>query len=147
MTVTYKRYIGNLGEDIACQFLVERGFIIKDRNYLKKYGEIDIVAEKDKLLHFIEVKSVSRLEKSRRSLGARHKNNIQDGRSGYSPEENLHPWKLKRLARTIESYLLDKKKNVKGGLNSDWQFDAIVVFLYANEKTAEVKFLQNIMLA
>ena len=135
MTVTYKRYIGNLGEDIACRFLVERGFVIKDRNYLKKYGEIDIVAEKDKLLRFIEVKSVSRRKK-----------NIQDERSGYSPEENLHPWKLKRLARTIESYLLDKKKNIKGGLDSDWQFDVVVVFLYADEKTAEVKFLQNIML-
>ena len=136
MTVTYKRYIGNLGEDIACRFLVERGFIIKDRNYLKKYGEIDIVVEKGKLLRFIEVKSVSRRKK-----------NIQNGRPRYSPEENLHPWKLKRLARTIESYLLDKRKNIKGGLDSDWQFDVIVVFLYADEKTAEVKFLQNIMLA
>ena len=136
MTITHKRYIGNLGEDIACRFLVERGFIIKDRNYLKKYGEIDIVAEKDKQLRFIEVKSVSRRKK-----------NIQSEQSGYSPEENLHSWKLKRLARTIESYLLDREKNIKGGLNSDWQFDVVVVFLYADEKTAEVKFLQNIMLS
>ena len=135
MTITPKRAIGNLGEDIACNFLIGRGFVIKDRNYLKKYGEIDIVAEKDKLLRFIEVKSVSRRKRS-----------IQDERSEYSPEENLHPWKLKRLARTIESYLLDKKKNIKGELNSDWQFDVVVVFLYADENVAEVKFLQNIML-
>ena len=104
--------------------------------YLLEREMIDIVAEKDKQLRFVEVKSVSRRKK-----------NFQSERSGYSPEENLHSWKLKRLARTIESYLLDKKKNIKGGLNSDWQFDVIVVFLYADEKTAEVKFLQNIMLA
>lgn len=136
MAVTQKKYVGDLGEDIACRFLVKHGFIIKDRNYLKKYGEIDIIAEKDKQLHFVEVKSVSR-----RSEG------IQNGRSEHSPEENVHPWKLKRLARTIESYLSDKKVDVKGGLDSDWQFDVVVVFLYTDKKLAEVKFLQNIMLA
>jgi len=137
MVVTYKRYIGNLGEDIACRFLIGQGFTIKDRNYLKKYGEIDIVAEKDTELHFIEVKSVS------------HKNsNSPDEQFKYFlPEENIHPQKCKRLSRTIESYLLDEKKGIRGGLDSDWQFDVVIVFLCMDKKTAEVKFLQNIMLA
>ena len=135
MTITHKQRIGGLGEDIACRFLVERGYVIKDRNYRKKYGEIDIIAKKSKKLHFVEVKSVSRC-----------KRDVQNSRSEYAPEENVHSWKLKRLARTIESYLFSKQKGVKGGLDSDWQFDVVVVFLYEDEKNAEVKFLQDIML-
>jgi len=37
--------IGNLGEDIACRFLKKKGFKIVDRNYRKKWGEIDIIAQ------------------------------------------------------------------------------------------------------
>ena len=68
MSLTDKQKIGNLGEDIGCKFLVKRGFSIKDRNYRKKWGEIDIVVEKDAVLHFIEVKTVSRL---RQDFGGR----------------------------------------------------------------------------
>lgn len=135
MAITYKQRIGDLGEDVACRFLIEKGFSIRDRNYRKKYGEIDIIAEKDKKLHFIEVKSVSRRKKD-----------AQSDQSEYAPEDNVHPWKLKRLARTIESYLFDKKRGVKGGLDSEWLFDVVIVFLYRDEKNAEVKFLQDITL-
>ena len=54
----HKKKIGALGENMACRFLVEHGFRILDRNYNKKWGEIDIVAEKDKIFRFIEVKTV-----------------------------------------------------------------------------------------
>ena len=37
---------GNLSESIVCDFLVSRGYKIVDRNYLRKWGEIDIVALK-----------------------------------------------------------------------------------------------------
>ena len=52
--------IGRLGEDIACRFLKEKGFKVVERNYWKKWGEIDIVAEKEGVLRFIEVKTVTR---------------------------------------------------------------------------------------
>ena len=52
--------IGQLGEDIACKFLMKHGFSILERNYTKKWGEIDVIAEKGKKLYFVEVKSVSR---------------------------------------------------------------------------------------
>ena len=51
---------GEIGENIAVRFLVKHGFSILDRNYTKKWGEIDIVAERNKKIYFIEVKSVSR---------------------------------------------------------------------------------------
>jgi len=39
------RKTGNLGEDLACRYLKIKGFEIIERNYWKKYGEIDIVAK------------------------------------------------------------------------------------------------------
>ena len=39
--------IGELGEDLACKFLMKHEFIISERNYTRKWGEIDIIAEKD----------------------------------------------------------------------------------------------------
>ena len=50
---------GKVGECIAVKFLENKGFEIIEQNYRKKYGEIDIIAQKGKILHFIEVKSVS----------------------------------------------------------------------------------------
>jgi len=47
--------IGRLGEDIATGYLKNRGFHIITRNYRKKWGEIDIIAKKDNVLHFVEV--------------------------------------------------------------------------------------------
>src|SRR3989344_3890108 len=52
--------IGEIGENLAIKFLMKHGFTILDRNYTKKWGEIDIVAEKESKIHFVEVKSVSR---------------------------------------------------------------------------------------
>jgi len=57
--VSKSRKTGDLGESIACRFLINKGFSIVERNYLKKWGEIDIIAKKDGKAHFIEVKSVS----------------------------------------------------------------------------------------
>jgi len=59
MPETGKQIIGRLGEDIAVKHFVKHSFKVLDRNYRKKWGEIDIVAEKDNILHFIEVKAVS----------------------------------------------------------------------------------------
>ncbi len=52
-----KQKIGELGENIAVKFLTKKGFFISERNYTKKWGEIDIIAEKNNKLYFIEVKS------------------------------------------------------------------------------------------
>ncbi|MBX4181397.1 YraN family protein, partial [Candidatus Parcubacteria bacterium] len=56
---TEKRKLGDIGENIACDFLKNRGYTIVERNYLRKWGEIDIVARKGEVIHFVEVKSVS----------------------------------------------------------------------------------------
>jgi Holliday junction resolvase-like predicted endonuclease len=134
-----KQKIGELGENIAAKFLVKHNFLILDRNYTKKWGEIDIVAEKADKLYFVEVKSVSRetlnifISKSYSSSDERYQSR---------PEDNMHPWKLKRLSRTIQTYILSKKIPDE----KEWQVDLLVVYLCQKEKKARVKVVSNIIL-
>jgi len=119
---TYKRKIGDIGENIACEFLVKRGFKVITRNYLKKWGEIDIVAEKQGILHFVEVKTVT--------------DTLSDT---YRPEENMHPGKLKRLYRVIQTYIMSRK------VDQDWQLDLVTVRLNMRTRTARVMIMDNII--
>ena len=119
---TEKRRLGDIGENIACDFLNRRGFAIIERNYLKKWGELDIIVKKLNIIHFVEVKTVTH------------------GTSEYRPEDNMHPWKLKRLSRAIQTYLLDKK------LDCDWQLDLITVKLDQQSQKARVELIENIII-
>lgn len=56
---TEQRRKGNMGEDFAVECLEKAGYTILERNYLTKYGEIDIIAEKDHYIAFVEVKARS----------------------------------------------------------------------------------------
>ena len=128
----HKKKIGVLGENMACRFLVKQGFKILDRNYSKKWGEIDIVAEKDKIFRFIEVKTVV----SSSSLADKHETDR------YRPEENVHYQKLKRLSRVIQTYLLDKKVSYE----TEWQIDVLAVFLDIENKKAKFRWTENIII-
>ena len=131
--------IGELGENIAEKFLVKHDFLILDRNYTKKWGEIDIVAEKDNKLHFVEVKSVSR---ETLNVFIPKSYNDSDERYQHRPEDNMHPWKIKRLSRTIQTYLLNKNIDEE----KEWQVDLLVVYLCQKEKKAKVKVVSDIIL-
>lgn len=132
--LTEKRKLGNLGEDLASRFLIKHGFIILDRNYLRKCGELDIIASKDNLLHFIEVKSIS----------CEIKKDVSDEttNTNYRPEDNVHAWKLGRISKTIQVYLLDK--NVSDETN--WQFDVVTVYIDKDNIVSRVKMLENVVL-
>src|SRR3989304_2017631 len=123
-----KQKIGEEGENVACNYLVKEGFIITERNYTKKWGEIDVIGKKDDKLYFFEVKSTS----------VTHVTNLDD----YRPEDNMHPWKIKRLSRTIQTYLLERKVPE----NMDWQFDLLAVFMNLEKRTAIVRRIENVIL-
>ncbi len=125
--------MGEIGENLAVRFLTKHGFSILDRNYTKKWGEIDIVAEKDRKIHFIEVKSVSR-----ETLKDVNRETLDQ----YHPEDNMHPWKMKRLSRTIQTYLVSQKISEE----KEWQVDLLLVFLSEKEKKAKVKVVKDIIL-
>ena len=131
--------IGETGENIAVRFLMKHGFSILDRNYTKKWGEIDIVAKKKEKLYFIEVKSVTR---ETLNTFIPKSFNASDDRYEYRPEDNMHPWKLKRLSRTIQTYLLSK--NIDEDM--EWQLDLFVIYLCLKEKKARVKVVSDIIL-
>lgn len=53
---------GNIAEQKARDYLINSGFLIVTSNYYTPYGEIDIIALKDDVYHFVEVKSGSNFE-------------------------------------------------------------------------------------
>lgn len=128
-----KRRRGNFAEDMAARFLMKHGFNILERNYLRKCGEIDIVAAKRDVTHFVEVKS---------SFGSVERGAVIHETEKYRPEENLHGEKLKRLHRTIQSYLLQHEKVGE----RDWQIDLITVLVDTENRKAKIGYLPNIVL-
>ena len=132
--------IGEIGENIAVRFLMKHGFLILDRNYTKKWGEIDIVAEKANKIYFIEVKTVSSADIN--TLADKRENVSHGTNDDYRPEDNMHPWKLKRISRTIQTYLLSKKIPDE----KEWQVDLLVVFLDIKNKKAKIKVVKDIIL-
>lgn len=131
-----KNKVGAYGEDIAAKYLEKLGHKVIDRNYLKKWGEIDVVSRetsKNKhIIHFVEVKTVSYETKEMLQRAVSY--------GTWRPEENVHPKKIERMYRTIESWIMEK------GLDSEWQIDVISVRIVPREKYATVKYLPNIVL-
>ncbi len=122
--------IGQIGESVACSFLENRGFRLIERNYRKKWGEIDIIMEKDSVLHFIEVKSSS------------VKRFYKDGEESYRPEDHIHIYKKARLARTVETYLSEREIP----LNKNFEVSAVVVLINEESKKIKIKFIQRILI-
>lgn len=124
MAKTRKREIGDLGEGIVCKYFENKGYVVVSRNYLKPWGEIDIVATKEGVWHFIEVKSVTR----------------EPGGQGIRPEENMHKGKIQRLYRVIQTYAMEKKLK-----DAPWQMDLACVYINLQDKRARVVVLENIV--
>jgi len=95
------RVFGAQSESVAVEFLEDKGYAILEQNYYaRKLGEIDIIASKNKILHFIEVKS---------------------SKSDYDPIYNITPAKLRKVINSAHYYL--KVKN----LDIPFSIDAIII--------------------
>lgn len=102
-----RRALGNLGEDFACQFLIDKGHKIIIRNYSCRWGEIDIISLCNGELFFVEVKT-------RRSIAM-----------GY-PSESVTEKKLTKMRRAASDFLA--KSNFR---YPKWSFK--VIEIYVNE--------------
>lgn len=131
-----RNQIGAYGEKIAVKYLKTKGFEILAVNYLKKWGEIDIVARETvnnkQIVKFIEVKTVS--------YETKELLNEAISRGTWRPEENVHFTKITRLNRAIESWLVENNYEGK------WDIDVIAVRIVPREKYATVKYLPNVIL-
>lgn len=107
---------GNFGENLACSFLIEKGFMILAQNWRYKHLEIDIIASKDQQLHIVEVKTRSNIE------------------FGY-PEQFIGKQKFQFLknAAAIYQYQNPQWKNI--------QFDVIAITLI---EPMEILFLEDV---
>lgn len=92
---------GDESESLATRFLEQEGFIILERNYFaRKLGEIDIIAQKEDVLHFIEVKS---------------------GKADFDPIYNVTPAKLRKVINSSHYYMKSK------GLDMAFSIDALII--------------------
>jgi putative endonuclease len=126
--------IGKFGEDIACMFLKKHGYKIVERNYIRKWGELDVVAKKAKKLCFVEVKTVSCEMSDSVTHGTA-------GGSGYRPEDNMHSSKIKKFTRIIQTYLQEK-----GISQKEWSAALIAIRVDTAKKIAKVRFIENLIL-
>ena len=92
------RKVGSIAEDKAVEFLLQNGFRVIERNFYSKFGEIDIIALKNEVLHFIEVKS---------------------GKG--EPIYKITPSKISKIQKTIQFYLNKTK------LDFDYCIDGLIV--------------------
>lgn len=96
----HTRAKGNIAEECGCTYLRNHGYRVIDRNVYNRFGEIDIIAMRDNVLHFVEVKSAMSYEQA---------------------VNNITASKLQKLNRTIQTYLQQKR------LNLDYCIDALIV--------------------
>jgi putative endonuclease len=111
---------GNTGEALAAQYLSEKGFRILHQNWRHSRWEVDIIAEKDDILHFVEVKT-------RRTSKFGH------------PEENVDKKKIQNLINASEEYLYQQPQ---------WkriQFNILAITILKDEPV-EYFFIEDVYL-
>ncbi len=95
------RMFGDRSEDLATRFLEQEGFVVVERNYYaRKLGEIDIIAQRDGVLHFIEVKS---------------------GKAEFDPVYNITPAKMRKMINSAHYYLKAKS------IDMPYSIDALII--------------------
>ena len=111
---------GNTGESMAAVYLLEKGYHILHQNWRHSHWEVDIIAEKENILHFIEVKT-----KRTRLFGF--------------PEDSVDKKKIKNLINAAEEYLYQQPQ---------WkriQFDILSITMLTGE-TVEYFFIEDVYL-
>lgn len=121
-----KSFLGKLGEDIAVNFIAEKGFSVVDRNYRRPWGEIDIIAKDNKgTLVFFEVKTM-----------------VLSLKSSLRPEDNLTRSKIERIKKTAKLYSGHNQHLIDDELG--WRIDAITVAIEKDSLTkSEISFKVN----
>lgn len=83
---------GNIGEDLVVKKLIQEGYQILEKNWIKFKGEIDIIAVKENTIHFIEVK-------------------LRKADTWRNPVEGMTKRQMKFIIRTAEYYI--QQNNIK----------------------------------
>lgn len=111
-----KDKLGELGEEMATKFLLEKGYVIRDRNWRYDKKEIDIIAQKDNLLVVVEVKT-------------RKYDFIE------KPEETVNKQKERFLVEACDAYIR------KYELDFETRFD--IIFISFPERNPRINHVEN----
>jgi putative endonuclease len=118
--------MGRLGEDLAAQYLREKGYRILEKNVHTRFGEIDlitkhVISDREHLI-FVEVKTRS------------------STRFGF-PEQAVSAGKVSRMLKSAQSYLQSHP-----GWDGRFQLDVIAVLLQKGDRNPEIRHFENISL-
>mgnify|MGYP002396650049 CR=1 FL=1 len=104
------RFIGSIGEETAEKYLVNKSYKILHKNWTCHAGEIDLIAEKDSKIIFVEVKYV---------------------RNNFCKAYELFTFKkLRHLKRSIQQFLLQEGKHT-----NNWSLDLVTIDKKGNKIT------------
>ncbi len=121
--------IGKIGEVIAADFLIKNGYTILGKNFSCHYGEIDIIAMKKNVLHFVEVKSVE----------------VSDfkliDKLSIDPSENLTFAKWNKIVATINCYFYQKGLKEE---DESYVIDLACVYINTKVRQGKIVFRENI---
>lgn len=123
---------GSIGEKLVAYYLLKQGFSLLEMNYLRPWGEIDVIVKKDNKVHFVEVKTVSYETKAYLELAVTH--------GTWRPEENVHQFKLKKLFRAVETWISENE------WRGDFQIDVAAVRIVPRETYSTINIVSNIII-
>ncbi|MCL2445774.1 MAG: YraN family protein [Oscillospiraceae bacterium] len=113
-----KQARGNFGEDIAAAHLAQHGYAIIARNFRTRLGEIDLIAQNEHCLVFVEVKL--------RKVGAR-----------VGGAESVTPAKQRKLHAAAEAYLQHHAVHLPS------RFDVIAIETAPNGQVAAIQWIEH----
>ena len=113
---THQQILGQEGEDIALKYLIDKGYVILKRNYKSGHAEIDIIAQIDKQLVIVEVKT---------------RNTSKYG----DPEQSVSLKKQQLLAQATEAYL------IVNNLDLTIRYD--IISIIKNQYKTEITHLED----
>ena len=114
-----RQRLGRKGEAIAARHLEANGYGILQTNFRTRSGEIDIVARKDGVLVFVEVRTKS-------------------GRSFGTPEDSLTAVKRSRLVAVAEEYIQEA-----GAENTEWRIDLCALEMNGRGALIRLDVIEN----
>lgn len=114
--------LGFFGQQLAIEFLEKRGYILLDENYLKPWGEIDVICSKNNVIVFVEVKT------NKKEM------------PGFEPESRVNRDKLARMIRAARTYLLYRKYSD----SQEWRIDVMSVTVIKERGVAKIRHFINI---
>lgn len=112
-----RRKLGRWGEEVAAQFLRRKGYHIVTKNFLRRIGEIDVIAHKDGVMVFCEVKTKVATD--------------------YLPHEQVNWRKQRKLMRTAELFLKEHRLWER----VDFRIDVIEVYVVG--RSARINHYEN----